>query len=164
MSGFVLWTGAVALLAALLAVTRVTIVHALMYLVAMLLALAAMFFALGASFAGALQILVYAGAIVAVFVFIVMTTDASPAAVALERQRLRGAWRGPLVLAGLMLLPLLAGLDGSAGGAMSPLPARAVGALLFGPWALAVELASFLLLAALLGARILSRTPPDDAP
>jgi NADH-quinone oxidoreductase subunit J len=162
MTGFVAWAGAIALLAALLAVTRAAIVHALMYLVAMLLALAAMFFALGASFAGALQILVYAGAIVAVFVFIVMTVDSSPGAVEGERQRLRGAWRGPLLLTVAMLVPLLAGVGGGSATPPLALPARAVGGLLFGPWALAVELASFLLLAALLGARILSRPPPED--
>jgi NADH-quinone oxidoreductase subunit J len=157
-------TGAIAVLAALLAVTRATIVHALLYLVVMLLALAALFFALGASFAGALQILVYAGAIVAVFVFIVMTVDAGPDAVARERRRLHGAWRGPLLLVAMILLPLLAGPHGSATAGTALLPARAVGGLLFGPWALAVELVSFLLLAALLGARILSRPPPQDEP
>jgi NADH-quinone oxidoreductase subunit J len=164
MTGIMALLGAVAVLAALLAVTRATIVHALMYLVVMLLALAALFFALGANFAGALQILVYAGAIVAVFVFIVMTVDTGREAVARERGRLHGGWRGPLVLVALILLPLLAGTDGSATMAIRQVPARAVGGLLFGPWALAVELASFLLLAALLGARILSRPPSQDAP
>ncbi|KAB7643734.1 NADH-quinone oxidoreductase subunit J [Polymorphobacter fuscus] len=161
MNGFVLWAGATALLAALMTVTRTTIVHALMYLVAMLLALAAMFFALGASFAGALQILVYAGAIVAVFVFVVMTVEAGPAIAAQERARLRGAWRGPALLVALLLVPLLAGLVPGTAAAL-PVSAKAVGALLFGPWALAVELASFLLLAALLGARHLARRTPED--
>lgn len=162
MSGFVLWTGALALLAALLAVTRSVVVHALMYLVAMLLLLAAMFFALGASFAGAMQILVYAGAVVAVFVFLVMTVDSSASATMIERQRLRSAWRGPAVLTALMLAPLLAGLDSAGIVTSLPVSARAVGTLLFGPWALAVELASFLLLAALLGARHLARRAQEE--
>ncbi|WP_439533421.1 NADH-quinone oxidoreductase subunit J [Polymorphobacter sp.] len=161
MTAFALWAGTAALLAGVLTVTRATVVHALMYLVAMLLALATVFFALGASFAGAMQILVYAGAIVAVFVFVVMTVDSSPAAAARERSRLRGAWRGPALLVGLMLLPLFAGLPGGGVPAL-PVSARAVGALLFGPWALAVELASFLLLAALLGARHLARRSPEE--
>ena len=137
-------------------VTRTSIVHALMYLVAMLLALAAVFFALGAGFAGALQILIYAGAIVAVFVFVVMTVDSTPEAHALEKTRLRRGWRGPALLVALVLLPLLGGLTGSVVSAV-PVPVRAIGALLFGPWAIAVELASFLLLAALLTARHLAR-------
>lgn len=156
MSGGVLWPGALALLAALMVVTRTSIVHALMYLVAMLLALAAVFFALGAGFAGALQILIYAGAIVAVFVFVVMTVDSTAETRALETARLRRGWRGPALLVALLLLPLFGGLAGTAVSAV-PVPVRAIGALLFGPWAIAVELASFLLLGALLTARHLAR-------
>jgi NADH-quinone oxidoreductase subunit J len=156
MTGSVLWPGAVALIAALMVVTRSSIVHALMYLVAMVLALAAVFFALGAGFAGALQILIYAGAIVAVFVFVVMTVDSSKETHELERARLRRGWRGPALLVALVLLPLFGGLPGNAIAAV-PVPVKAIGALLFGPWAIAVELASFLLLGALLTARHLSR-------
>lgn len=156
MTGAVLWPGAIALIAALMVVTRSSIVHALMYLVAMLLALAAVFFALGAGFAGALQILIYAGAIVAVFVFVVMTVDSTPEALALEKARLRRGWRGPALLALLVLLPMFGGLGATAVSAV-PVPVKAIGALLFGPWAIAVELASFLLLAALLTARHLAR-------
>lgn len=164
MSGGAWWAGAVALLAALMAVTRATLVHALMALVVMLVALAAMFFVLGAGFAGALQILIYAGAIVAVFLFIVMTADGSADAVALERQRLRDGWPGPAVLGMLLLLPMLFGHGyvagpGDGSGSVS---ARLVGALLYGRWGLAVELVSFLLLAALLVARMLARRQPGD--
>lgn len=161
MTGAVLWPGAIALIAALMVVTRTSIVHALMYLVAMLLALAALFFALGAGFAGALQILIYAGAIVAVFVFVVMTVDSTSEAFALEKARLSRGWRGPALLALLVLLPFIGGLTATPLSAVA-VPVRAIGALLFGPWAIAVELASFLLLAALLTARHLARR--EDRP
>ena len=163
MTDGMLWAGAIALVAALMVVTRSHVVHALMYLVALLLAVAAVFFAAGAGFAGALQILIYAGAIVAVFVFVVMTVDATPEAQALERARLRRGWRGPALLAALVLLPLLGGLGSTPVSAVA-VPVQAVGALLFGPWALAVELASTLLLAALLTARLLARRPPEEGP
>jgi NADH-quinone oxidoreductase subunit J len=156
MTGAALWPGAVALIAALMVVTRSSIVHALMYLVAMLLALAAVFFALGAGFAGALQILIYAGAIVAVFVFVVMTVDSTAATHDLERARLRRGWRAPALLAALVLLPLVRKVGSTVINA-APVPVKAIGALLFGPWAIAVELASFLLLGALLTARHLAR-------
>jgi NADH-quinone oxidoreductase subunit J len=152
MSAAILWPGALALLAALMVVTRTSIVHALMYLVALLLALAALFFALGAGFAGAL---------VAVFVFVVMAVDSTPETRALEKARLRRGWRGPALLAALVLLPLLTGL-GPTAVSPAPIPVKAIGALLFGPWALAVELASFLLFAALLTARHLARR--EDGP
>lgn len=161
MTGGILWPGAIALISALMVVTRTSIVHALMYLVAMLLALAAVFFALGAGFAGALQILIYAGAIVAVFVFVVMTVDSAPETRALEKSRLRRGWRGPALLSVLVLLPLFGGLTATPVSAIS-VPVKAIGALLFGPWAIAVELASFLLLGALLTARYLARR--EDRP
>lgn len=46
--------------------------HALLYLIISLLAIAGVFFSLGAYFAGALEIIVYAGAIMVLFVFVVM--------------------------------------------------------------------------------------------
>jgi NADH-quinone oxidoreductase subunit J len=140
-----------------LAVTRPNAVHALLYLLAALLALAAAFFALGASFAAVLQILIYAGAIVVVFVFVVMTVDASPAAQSRDQTGLARGWPGAAAIAALVAAPFLFGLGGVAPGAPAPVPAQAVGLLLFGPWALTVELASFLLLAGLIGVRHLGR-------
>lgn len=159
---FAIWAGAVALAAMALAITRPNVVHALIWVVAGLLSLAAGFFALGAGFAGAVQILIYAGAIIAVFVFVVMTIDSGPEAMARERARLAAGWKGPLLVMLLVLGPALlgvaAGPGGAAGdGAPQPVPARALGALLFGPWALAIEAASAMLIAALLGARHLAR-------
>ena len=159
MSGFVaLWCASAALASELLAVTRPGIVHGLMWLVAALLSLAGCFYALGASFAGAVQVLVYAGAIVAVFVFVVMTVDATPEALAEERARLAGAWRLPAGVVALVALPLLLAPN-STGLEPGPatVPVKALGALLFGPWAIGVEIASALLLAALMGARHLGR-------
>lgn len=155
--GFALWAGSLALVSAILAVTRASAAHALIWLLATLLSLAACFFALGASFAGAAQILVYAGAILAVFVFVVMTFDASPAALQTERARLRRAWIAPATVAVLVLAPMLMLPAGTAPPQGRAVPAAELGALLFGPWALAVEVASGLLLAALMGARHLGR-------
>ncbi len=53
-------------------VTHTNPVHALLYLIISLLAIAGVFFSLGAYFAGALEIIVYAGAIMVLFVFVVM--------------------------------------------------------------------------------------------
>ena len=64
--------GLIAILATLRVVTHTNPVHALLYLIISLLAIAAVFFSLGAYFAGALEIIVYAGAIMVLFVFVVM--------------------------------------------------------------------------------------------
>ncbi|MCB1617962.1 MAG: NADH-quinone oxidoreductase subunit J, partial [Pseudomonadales bacterium] len=62
-------SAAVALLATLGVIIARNPVHALLYLVVSLLAVAMIFFAIGAPFAGALEVIVYAGAIMVLFVF-----------------------------------------------------------------------------------------------
>lgn len=160
------WAGALALLAALVAVTRPNIVHALLFLLAALIALGAAFFALAADFAGAIQLLIYAGAIVALFVFVVMTVDASPDKLAEERARIRAAWKGPALLAGLALVPILVALLAAPldGGAPAPATAAALGSLMFGPWAVVTELATLLLLAGMIAVRHIGRRHPRRAP
>ncbi len=64
--------GLIAILATLRVITHTNPVHALLYLIISLLAISGVFFALGAHFAGALEIIVYAGAIMVLFVFVVM--------------------------------------------------------------------------------------------
>lgn len=149
---------AVAIIATALAVSRPHPVHALLYLVVSLLAVALVMLSLGAAFAAALEVLVYAGAIMVLFVFVVMLLNIGPALLDRERAGLR-AWLGPSLLAGLLLLELIAGLR------LAPellLPAaelgvKAIGIALYGPYLLAVELASFLLLAGLIAALHLGR-------
>ena len=64
--------GAVAVIATLLMLTRANVVHALLYLIVSLLAVAVVFYTLGAPFVAALEVIVYAGAIMVLFVFVVM--------------------------------------------------------------------------------------------
>lgn len=154
-----IWAGLIGLIAAIVAVTRTNIVHALMFLLAALISLAAAFFALAASFAGVIQLLIYAGAIVAVFVFVVMTVDSGPEANARERAELRRSWRMPAAITLLAIVPLSGALLMQSGQVGTPggTEAGEIGLLLFGPWAVALELISLLLLAALIGVRHLSR-------
>ena len=142
-------------------ITHTNPVHALLYLIVSLLAVAMCFFALGAPFAGALEIIVYAGAIMVLFVFVVMMLNLGPATAEQERAWLTpGAWVGPGLLSGALLALLLYVLLGDAGGAAigtETVDAKAVGVHLYGPYLLAVELASMLLLAALVAAYHLGR-------
>src|SRR3546814_9287031 len=83
-------------------------VHALLNLVVSLLAVSAMFFMLGAPFAGALEIIVYAGAIMVLFVFVVMMLNLGTATNEQERRWLTPkTWLAPSVLSGLLLVGLL---------------------------------------------------------
>ena len=85
----------VAILATLRVITNSSPVHALLYMVVSLLAVAMIFFCLGAPFAGALEIIVYAGAIMILFVFAVMMLNLGE-----ETRRQEQLWLTPRVWLG----------------------------------------------------------------
>ncbi|WP_278957498.1 NADH-quinone oxidoreductase subunit J [Aquipseudomonas alcaligenes] len=151
----------VAVASTVLVITGTNPVHALLNLIVSLLAVACTFFALGAPFAGALEIIVYAGAIMVLFVFVVMMLNLGPAASEQEKKWLTpGIWTGPAILSALLLAQLLYALFATPSGAaigLATVDAKAVGISLFGPYLLVVELASMLLLAALVAAYHLGR-------
>ncbi len=150
----------VAVLTTLRVITHSNPVHALLYLIVSLLAIAGVFFSLGAYFAGALEIIVYAGAIMVLFVFVVMMLNLGNAVVEQERQWLKPQfWFGPGLASLLLLVVVIYGIlhvndQGIQGVAID---AKQVGIALFGPYVLAVELASMLLLAGLVVAFHLGR-------
>ena len=151
----------VAVASTVMVITGTNPVHALLNLIVSLLAVACTFFALGAPFAGALEIIVYAGAIMVLFVFVVMMLNLGQEAVEQERKWLTpGIWTGPAILSALLLAQLLYGLFANPSNApigLETVDAKAVGISLFGPYLLVVELASMLLLAALVAAYHLGR-------
>lgn len=154
----------VAVLATLRVISHSSPVHALLYLVVSLLAIAGVFFSLGAYFAGALEIIVYAGAIMVLFVFVVMMLNLGNAVVEQERNWLKPqVWIGPAVLSALLLAVMVYAIlqlqhPNIAGTAID---AKQVGIALFGPYVLAVELVSMLLLAGLVVAFHLGREDND---
>jgi len=153
----------IAVAATVMVITRLNAVHALLYLIVSLLAVALIFFLLGAPFAAALEVIVYAGAIMVLFVFVVMMLNLGPQTTAQERRWLRpGIWIGPSVLAALLLAELFYTLirvhQLSAAAEVGP---RQLGLTLFGPYLLGVELASMLLLAGLVGAYHLGQRPQN---
>ncbi len=62
----------IAVISTLLVITRTNTVHALLYLIVSLLAVAMIFFVLGAPFVAALEVIIYAGAIMVLFIFVIM--------------------------------------------------------------------------------------------
>ncbi|NWB90825.1 NADH-quinone oxidoreductase subunit J [Pseudomonas agarici] len=156
----------IAVVSTLRVVTNTNPVHALLYLIISLIAVAMTFFSLGAPFAGALEVIAYAGAIMVLFVFVVMMLNLSPAAVQQERVWLKpGIWGGPAVLSLLLLVELLYVLfshDSAAAIGQTTVGAKAVGISLFGPYLLVVELASMLLLAAAITAFHLGRNEAKE--
>lgn len=156
---------AVAVLATAMVITRSNAVHALLYMVVSLLSLALIFFTLGAPFVAALEVIIYAGAIVVLFVFVIMMLNLGAEVTARERQWLQpDVWRGPAILCAVLFVELLVLVLGEPGPAGVPaaVGVKRVGAALYGPYVLGVELAAMLLLAGLVGAFHLGRRAPAD--
>lgn len=147
-------TSAVAVFATVMTITRLNAVHALLYLILSLLAVGVIFFLLGAHFAAVLEVIIYAGAIMVLFVFVIMMLNQGHKTLAQERAWLRpGIWIGPSVLASILFTELLLiVVQGGSAATGHIVNSKQVGIALYGPYLLAVELASMLLLAGLVGA------------
>lgn len=149
----------IAILATGLAITRVHVVHALLYFIVSLLSLAVIFYTLGAHFAAALEVIVYAGAIMVMFLFVIMMLNLGSETVDQEKLWFKPSiWIGPALLSVPLLMAIISVINRAEGDmAHTVIAAREVGIALFGPYVLAVELASMMLLAGLVGAFHLAR-------
>jgi NADH-quinone oxidoreductase subunit J len=152
---FFLATSAVAVIAAVLVVTRLDASHALLFMVILLLALAVIFYQMGAPFAAALQVIVYAGAIMVLFLFVVMILGLGRKAVADERAMFRPrVWIAPMILSAVLMgeMFLLVSRTGNGPRGAAVVSPSSVGLALFSTYLLGVETASFLLLGAVVSA------------
>ena len=151
--------GILAIVATLLAITQRHAVHALLYLIVSLLAVAVEFFVLGAPFVAALEIMIYAGAIMVLFVFVVMMLNLAEHAMEVEREWLKPRnWLVPALLALILLGELVycTATRSTLSLTISVGP-KQVGVALFRSYWIGVELASLLLMAGLVGAFHLGR-------
>ena len=151
--------GFVAVIATVGVILQSNIVHALIYLILSLLAVAVCFYTLGAPFAAILEAIVYAGAIMVLFLFVFMMLNMGQHSLDQER-----SWMGPKVwivpslLSSVLLAQLLTVMmQYEHELALTTVDVMEVSALLFGPYVLAVELASILLLAGLVSAYHLAK-------
>ncbi len=146
----------IAVISTLLVITRMNAVHALLYMIVSLLAVALIFFLLGAPFIAALEVIIYAGSIMVLFVFVVMLLNLGPQDVDQERRWFNPRVWGILsVMAFVLLVELIYAFRLGAAQAVvgvGQITPTQVSLALFGPYLLAVELASMLLLAGLVGA------------
>jgi NADH-quinone oxidoreductase subunit J len=150
-------TAAIAIATAIAVLLARHPMHGALSLLVSLLALAVLYALLGAPLLAALQVILYAGAIMVLFLFLMMVmnlrSDTAPAG-------LFRHLKAPALLSLLLLLELAAIFlslpEEAAHGIMSIGP-KAVGLALFGPYLLAVELVAILLLAALVAVLYLSR-------
>jgi len=149
--------------AAVRVVTAKNVVRAALYLVTTLASVGAIYLILGSEFVGWVQILIYVGAIVILFLFGLMLTKAP-----IGREALDNPSRGVAVLVSLAILAGLVFLIQDAFAWSDPkielghATSAAIGESIFRQYVLPFEAVSFVLLAALIGAVVLSRK--DERP
>jgi NADH-quinone oxidoreductase subunit J len=141
-------------------------VYSTMSLVVTLFSVAVLFVLLGAPFIAALQILIYTGAIVVLFLFVVMLLDITreESSVSQQKVQLGGALLGALVFGGMLAL-----LFWNAGRTMDPTPAitaelvsmKGLARQMFTEFLLPFEIVGLLLLVAVIGATVAARKPPQ---
>src|SRR6187399_1089558 len=94
----------VTILATVMVITRHNPVHALLYLIVSLLSMSVVFFLLGAPFVAILEVIIYAGAIMVLFIFVVMLLNLGAETVQQEKAWLKSkVWIGPTLLSGVLL-------------------------------------------------------------
>ena len=165
--GFFLLFAAVAVASALLVVIARSPIHSALALMVSLVQVAALFILLGAPFLAAIQIFVYVGAVMVLFLFVIMMIDVREAA----RVRFLGGGTLPtlvvLVLLGAEMLMLLLGSERLPATAAGGEGIGGAGALermsttLFTDYLFPFEVASVILLVALVGAIVLARSEAD---
>ncbi len=150
----------IAILATIMVITRYNMIHALLYLVVSFLAVAVIFFMLGAPFVAALEVIIYAGAIVVLIIFVIMMLNLKEESVEQERKWFsKNIWIGPGILALVLLGELVYILVTSERVLLnnSVVDSKAVGISLYGPYIIGVELCGLLLMAGIVGAYHLGR-------
>jgi NADH-quinone oxidoreductase subunit J len=155
---------AVILVATGLAITRRNLVHAIVYLIISFFGSAMLYYLFGAPLLAALEIIIYAGAIMVLFLFIIMMLRVEPAA--LPKPSLK-QWlpAGGLGLVYLAVVILVVTTDPGSQTILETGLARprVFGLFLFQRYWLSVEIISFLLLIALIGALYLGRAFVEDS-
>ena len=158
--------GAVAVIASLLVIAQRNPVYSVMLLIASFGALSGLYVLLDAPFVAVTQIIVYAGAIMVLFLFVVMLLNAPHEETEHDEKvhplRRPGAMWFGAVLAVVLVVELLWALT-RAGGAAGELPAgsmisvREIGKALFTDYAFPFEVTSILILVAMVGAVVLAK-------
>ncbi|MBH1988612.1 MAG: NADH-quinone oxidoreductase subunit J [Myxococcaceae bacterium] len=144
------FSSSLAILATLLSILSKHAVHALLYFVLSILSLAMTLQELGASFAAVLEVMIYAGAIMVLFVLVVMLLNPN-------RELQHRNLLAPAFLAAALLFELLFKKVSVSPGPLHPMNHPPWLASIFRDYGTLVELSSFVLLAGLLVAFRVSR-------
>ena len=145
---------AIAIISTVMAISGRNVIHSLLYLILSLLAIAVVFYLLEAPFIAALEVIIYAGAIMVLFIFVTMMLNVDLEKKTEKKWLNKSMWVIPGFLALILLINLLVALKNTDilpvdHQAISP---KQVGISLFSTYLLAVEIAAILLMAGVIGA------------
>ncbi|MDP1620955.1 MAG: NADH-quinone oxidoreductase subunit J [Bacteroidales bacterium] len=154
MNTFFYIAAAVALISTGLAISGRNAIHALLFLIVSLLAISVIFYILGAPFIAAMEIIIYAGAVMVLFIFVIMMLNVGMESEKESRWLKPGMWILPSLLALILLVNFVFMLNKMShqnipGRIIEP---KEVGISLFSTYVLGVEIAGMLLLAGIVGA------------
>jgi len=154
MNVFFYIAASVAIISTIMAISARNAIHALLYLILSLLAISVVFYLLDAPFIAALEVIIYAGAIMVLFIFVTMMLN-----IGLERKTEKKwlnprMWIVPSILAAVLFIDLILTLKN-----VKTIPVdtqvilpKQVGISLFSTYLLGVEIAAILLMAGVIGA------------
>jgi NADH-quinone oxidoreductase subunit J len=152
-----------AIVSAIGVVTMPNVVHAALFLILSLLAVAGFYILLSSEFLALVQVLIYAGAVATIILFGLMLTRGRE----LPNVGPGGQWPlgllGALALVGVLLTAILDSEWPRDAGEVTLVGINALGAVLFRDWLLPFELASLVLLVALIGAVVISSQEEGEA-
>jgi NADH-quinone oxidoreductase subunit J len=156
----------VAILGAISLILQRHPIHSALSLIVVMVALAGLYLLMGAEFVAAVQIIVYGGAIMVLFVFVIMLLNAGSE----ERTNISkmAGWAGlPLAIAlmGFLAAAVARSTDRVQAAAQTgaPAPTKALATLLFQDFVYPFELTSFLILVAILGAIVLAQRDQKES-
>lgn len=165
---FFFYNAIVIIVTSLLMVTRKNPVHSVIFMLVMFFHIAGLYLFLNAEFVAALQVVVYAGAILVLFLFVIFLLNLKPGH--LERPSIAN-WPTAAVLSAVMFAAIAFATKGieagpgkysiqslnSAFGVEGTSHIKAVGALLYTRYIFPFEAASLILLVAMVGAIVLAK-------
>jgi NADH-quinone oxidoreductase subunit J len=144
----------VAIISTVMAISGRNAIHSLLYLILSLLAVSVIFYLLSAPFIAALEVIIYAGAIMVLFIFVTMMLNIGIERET-EKQWLRPRmWIIPSILAAILLVNLILALKNveTIPPNEEPILPKQVGISLFSTYLIGVEIAAILLMAGVIGA------------
>ncbi len=143
-----------AIVSSLMAISSRNAIHGLLYLIISLLSISVIFYILGAPLVAALEVIVYAGAIMVLFIFVVMMLNIGMEEEIEKKWLTPKMWILPAILAVILLVIFAIAAGEFSNQTTSPemIGPKQVGISLFSTYLIAVEISGILLLAGIVGA------------